>query len=84
MTGPQIRALRTRLGLSQQEFGEMLTVPRAHAQTSVSRWERGKRRPCLATCKLMDIAGVVLDPDIQDRHALGYVREVFGQRQPTD
>jgi len=40
-TGELIREIRERLGLSQRELGERLGV----AGSSVSRWERGRRRP---------------------------------------
>lgn len=42
MTAPDLRAIRTRLGLSQAELGARLRPP--VEQPTVARWESGERR----------------------------------------
>ena len=46
MTGPDIRALRTRLGMSQHQFGAKVLAMNAHyTAPDVSKLELGKRLP---------------------------------------
>ena len=43
MTGPEFRALRLRLGLTQAGLAAEMGLPRASGQPQICRWERGKR-----------------------------------------
>lgn len=43
MTGPELRAIRSALGLSQSEMGEALALSGTHVGNRVSQWERGVR-----------------------------------------
>lgn len=43
MTGPEFRAIRLALGLSQVAMGEAVALTGAHVGTRVSQWERGTR-----------------------------------------
>lgn len=43
MTGPELRAIRSALGLSQSEMGEALALSGAYVGNRVAQWERGKR-----------------------------------------
>jgi len=44
MTGPEFRALRLGLGLTQAGLAEALGLPPRGGQVAVSRWECGHRR----------------------------------------
>lgn len=56
-TPAEIRALRTRLGLTQAELGERLGVSFA----SINRWENGQARPsALAVAKLAELQGLLV------------------------
>jgi DNA-binding transcriptional regulator YiaG len=58
----RVRALRERLGLTQQELAEELNV----RQQTVSEWETGMYRPRGASEKLLSI--------VADRASAGYGR----------
>ncbi len=58
MYDENIRALRQRLGYSQQTLGEMVNV----SSVSVGKWERGQTQPGIETlARLADIFGVSMD-----------------------
>ena len=60
----RIFALRTKMGLSQEELAEQLAVSRQ----SVSKWETGQSVPDLdKLIKLADLFGVTLDELARDR-----------------
>ena len=50
--GPDARAIRKRLGLSQPEFAAALEVP----LSTLRNWEQGRRRPDAPAVKLLKIA----------------------------
>ena len=55
MPGNEIRKLRKRLGLTQQQLADKLGVDR----TTVSRWERGEVEPSpMAERQLEELKGV--------------------------
>jgi len=49
VTGEEVRRLRSRLGLSQAQFGELVGV----ARNSVARWERGEMAIRESAARLM-------------------------------
>ena len=52
---PDVRAIRERLGLSQQDFSEAYRIPLA----TLKGWEQGRRRPdATASAYLSVIAGL--------------------------
>jgi transcriptional regulator with XRE-family HTH domain len=51
MSSEQVRALRSRLGLSQQKFAALL----GFTFVSVNRWENGSTRPSLTSAALLEI-----------------------------
>jgi DNA-binding transcriptional regulator YiaG len=51
MTAQQIKALRTRLGLTQGQMAERLGV----ARPTYQQWEYGRRKPRRPTLKLLEI-----------------------------
>jgi putative transcriptional regulator len=68
----QIRGLRQKRGLTQEQLGELVGVDKAQ----VSNWETGKRFPsagnlaALATAFNVDIADLFRDPSIPTAHEL--------------
>jgi transcriptional regulator with XRE-family HTH domain len=54
----RILAIRTRMGLSQEKFGELV----GKSQRTVAAWESGSRAPSFATlCELADALDVSVD-----------------------
>lgn len=67
VAGSLLRSARTRLGLSQTAFAELLGV----AQSTLSAYESGRRQPTLPTLlRLLGRAGLDLRMELtdQDRH----------------
>jgi len=53
MTPQEIKEIRTRLGISQEDFARLLGI----SLQSIGRWERGKAKPSrLAVKRLKEIA----------------------------
>jgi putative transcriptional regulator len=50
----QIRGLRSKTGVSQVEFARLLNV----TESTVSKWERGEKRPSGPTLRLLQIVAV--------------------------
>ena len=48
----QVRAIRTKLNVSQPVFAAMMNIP----SITAASWERGRRRPTGAALRLLDIA----------------------------
>lgn len=53
MTPAQIRALRRKLKLSQEDFASTLSFTGKDRRITVWRWENGKRKPSKQTVILM-------------------------------
>lgn len=47
LTAKEVKKIRDAMGLSQEEFGELIDVH----QTRISEWENGKYRPSPRTSK---------------------------------
>lgn len=58
MYGDEIRSLRLRAGMSQQELGSRLGV----SAVAVGKWERGQTQPDIQTLsRLADLFGTTID-----------------------
>jgi len=51
MTGEEIKVLRKKMGLTQEDFASKVGA----RTTTISRWETGKQRPGRMARKLLDL-----------------------------
>ena len=52
LSAAQVRAIRTKLNVSQPVFAAMMNIP----SITAASWERGRRKPTGAALRLLDIA----------------------------
>jgi putative transcriptional regulator len=52
LTPTQVRAIRTKLNVSQPVFAALMNIP----SVTAASWERGRRKPTGAALRLLDIA----------------------------
>ena len=69
---PEVRAIRTKMGLSQKNFAPLLGV----SVSGLQKWEQGKRRPMGAAATLLHVMDQ--DPATVAR-ALGTAQKATGQ-----
>lgn len=69
---PEVRAIRTKMGLSQKSFAPLLGV----SVSGLQKWEQGKRRPMGAAATLLHVMDQ--DPATVAR-ALGTAQKAAGQ-----
>jgi putative transcriptional regulator len=73
---PAVRAIRTKMGLSQKSFAPLLGV----SVSGLQKWEQGKRRPMGAAATLLHVMDQ--DPATVAR-ALGTAKKAAGQPATT-
>jgi len=69
---PEVRAIRTKMGLSQKRFAPLLGV----SVSGLQKWEQGKRRPMGAAATLLHVMDQ--DPETVAR-ALGTAQKAAGR-----
>jgi len=75
MLKEEIKMARTKLGLSQQDLGNLLGVTGKHARSKVNDWESGKTEPN-KTAQLI-LQYILSLYDVDNNHFLEFLKELM-------